>query len=108
MNPNDIFKNLQALQSRMGEMREKVKGLKAEGAAGGDLVRVTVDGEMEVLDVTIDPIAVDPRDVKMLEELIQAACIAAVRKMKETLKTEVGGMAAGMGFPPVDPSGGDG
>lgn len=100
MNPYDIFKNLQSLQSRMGEMREKVKALKAEGAAGGDLVKVTVDGEMEALNVTIDPVAVDPRDVKMLEELVQAAFVDAVRKMKEVLKDEVGGLTADMGIPP--------
>lgn len=93
MNPLDVFKNLQNLQSKMGETQEKMKTLRAEGSSGGDLVKITVDGTMEAVSVFIDPIAVDPRDVKMLEELIGAAFTDAVRKMRETLKQEMNQLA---------------
>ncbi len=96
----DIMKNLQNLQSKMGEAQEKMKTLSAEGASGGDLVKVTIDGTMEVISMHIDPIAVDPRDVKMLEELIGAAFTDAVRKMLEILQREMSQMTGGMNIPP--------
>lgn len=100
MNPMDMMKNLQNLQSKMGEAQEKMKTLRADGSSGGDLVKVTVDGTMEVITLTIDPIAVDPRDVKMLEELVGAAFTDAVRKMRDVLQREMAQMAGGMNIPP--------
>ena len=100
MNPLDIMKNLQNLQSRMGEAQEKMKTLRAEGSSGGDLVKVTVDGTMEAVSVAIDPVAVDPRDVKMLEELVGAAFTDAVRKMRGILQREMSQMAGGLNLPP--------
>ncbi|MCK5248630.1 MAG: YbaB/EbfC family nucleoid-associated protein [Spirochaetaceae bacterium] len=99
MNPMDIMKNLQNLQSKMGEAQEKMKTLRADGASGGDLVKVTIDGTMEVVSMYIDPIAVDPRDVMMLEELVGAAFTDAVRKMREVLQREMSQLAGGMNIP---------
>jgi DNA-binding protein YbaB len=48
----------------------------------------------------IDPIAVDPRDVKMLEELVGAAFTDAVRKMRDVLQREMSHLAGGIGLPP--------
>ena len=94
-NPFDMLKNLQEAQSKMGEMQEKMKTIRATGGAGGDLVTVEMNGLMEVTAVKIDPIAVDPRDVKMLEELVQAAMTAAAARVREEIAREFG--AAGLG-----------
>ena len=99
MNPFDMMKNLQELQSKMGDAQQKLKTLRAEGSSGGDLVKVTIDGTMETVSMTIDPIAVDPRDVKMLEELVAAAFTDAVRKMRDVIQREMAGLAGGMNFP---------
>jgi DNA-binding YbaB/EbfC family protein len=107
VNPMDMFKNLQDLQSKMGEAQEKLKTLRADGSSGGELVKVTVDGTMEALSVHIDPIAVDPRDVKMLEELVAAAYTDAVRKMRDTIQREMSQLAGGFPLPPGFPGGGD-
>ena len=100
MNPMDLIKNLQSFQSKMGEAQEKLKTLRADGSSGGDLVKVTVDGTMEATSVFIDPIAVDPRDVKMLEELVQAAFIDAVQKMRDKIQQEMSHLAGGLNIPP--------
>jgi DNA-binding YbaB/EbfC family protein len=105
MNPMDLIKNLQNLQSKMGEAQEKMKTLRASGSSGGDLVKVTIDGTMEVVSMKIDPIAVDPRDVKMLEELVGAAFTDAVRKMRDVLQREMSQLAGGIGLPPDFTSG---
>jgi hypothetical protein len=100
MNPMDMMKNLQDLKSKMGDAQEKLKRLRAEGSSGGDLVKVTVDGTMEAVSVSIDPIAVDPRDVKMLEELVQAAFTGAVIKMRGQVQAEMSQLAGGLNIPP--------
>ena len=98
MNPMDMMKNLQDLKSKMGDAQEKLKRLRAEGSSGGDLVKV--DGTMEAVSVSIDPIAVDPRDVKMLEELVQAAFTGAVIKMRGQVQAEMSQLAGGLNIPP--------
>ena len=100
MNPMDLIKNLKDLQANMGHMEEKLKGLRSEGSSGGDLVKVTVDGTFEAISVHIDPIAVDPRDVKMLEELVAAAFTDAVRKMRPVMQAEMGRLAGSLNLPP--------
>ncbi len=100
MNPMDILKNLKNLQQNVGEIQKRAKELRSTGSSGGDLVKVTVDGTMEALSVQIDPIAVDPRDIRMLEELIAAAFTDAVRKMKPIMQAEFARMAEGLNLPP--------
>ncbi len=88
-NPMDLMKNLSQMQEQMKDVQEKLKDVKAEGAAGGDLVKVVMNGKMEVEDIKIDPIAVDPRDVAMLEELILSAIEGATQSIKEKIQKEV-------------------
>jgi nucleoid-associated protein EbfC len=89
MNPMDLMKNLAQMQDQMKGMQEKLKDIKVEGAAGGDLVKVVMNGKMEIEDLKIDPIAVDPRDVAMLEDLILSAIEGASQAIKEKLEKEV-------------------
>ena len=84
--------NLSQMQEQMKDVQEKLKDVKAEGAAGGDLVKVVINGKMEVEDIKIDPIAVDPRDVAMLEELILSAIEGATQSIKEKSRKR---------FPPI-------
>jgi len=96
-NPMDFMKNLQDVQSRMGDMQEKLKNIKATGSAGGNLVEVEINGQMEVLSVKLDPLCVDPRDISMLEDLIKSAFLAASTNIKEKIKNE---MAGDLNIPP--------
>ncbi|MDA3850804.1 MAG: YbaB/EbfC family nucleoid-associated protein [Spirochaetaceae bacterium] len=84
------------MQGQMEEMQEKLKDITAQGSSGGDLVKITMNGRFEVLDLSLDPIAVDPRDVKMLEELILSAYSGALEKIQLKFKEEMGGMIPGM------------
>ncbi len=100
MNPLDIMKNLKGIQENMGLLQDKMKTLRSSGSSGGDLVKITVDGTLEAVSVEIDPIAVDPRDVKMLEELVAAAFTDAVRKMRPVIQQEMASLAGGLNLPP--------
>jgi DNA-binding YbaB/EbfC family protein len=100
MNPFEMLKNLQSLQSNMQEMQSKLAEISVTGSAGGDMVKVTVNGQMSVIDVTIDPIAVNPGDVPMLEDLVLAAMSDAMAKVREKIQSEVSSMTGGMDLPP--------
>lgn len=100
MNPMDMIKNLQNMQSKVGEMQDKVRELTVTGTSGGDMVRITVNGQMEVKEVHISPEAVDPNDIGMLEDLIFAAFSDASVKAKEKLKEEMSALTGGLNIPP--------
>lgn len=96
-NPADLMKNFKNIQSQMKDVQEKLKNLTAEGQSGGGLVKVTINGEMKVVDITLDPIAVDPRDIPMLQDLIIAAFNSAQDNIKDKIQSEMSS-ATGMPF----------
>ncbi len=100
MNPMDLIKNFQNIQSRMGEMQEKMKSLVVTGTAGGGMVSVDMNGQMEVTGVKISPEAVDPEDIEMLQDLVFAAFSDASAKIKDKMKEEMSTITGGMDLPP--------
>jgi DNA-binding YbaB/EbfC family protein len=99
MNPLEMLKNLQKVQETMQQMQEKLKSVIAVGSAGGDLVRVTVNGQMEVLKVELAPECVDPRDIPMLADLVRMATNDALARVKDKMKDELGPLGQGLGLP---------
>ncbi len=99
MNPMDMFKNIQELQSQMSGMQDKLKSVSVTGTSGGDMVQITMNGAMEVTGVRISPEAVDPEDIKMLEDLILAAFTDAGIKIKSKLASEMQNLTGGLNFP---------
>ena len=99
MNPFEMMKNLGGLQNQLKEAQEKLGALRATGSSGGNMVQVTLNGKFELMDVKLDPICVDNRDVGMLQDLIVAAHHAAMENMQEKMKSELGPMLGGMNIP---------
>ncbi|MBQ3025811.1 MAG: YbaB/EbfC family nucleoid-associated protein [Spirochaetaceae bacterium] len=91
-NPFDLLKNPAALKEQLNKMQENLKNITATGSSGGGLVKVTLNGKFEMVDIQIDPIAVDPRDVKMLQDLIIAATHQATDNIQEKI-TGAGNLA---------------
>lgn len=100
-NPFDFMKMLQGVQKQMAEMQGKLADVRVTGAAGGDMVQVELTGTMEVVNVTLDPMVIDPQERSVLEDLIAAALGDALRKVREELKQQVGG--GGLNLPPGFP-----
>ena len=86
MNPFEMLKNFQSLQSGMQEMQGKLAEINVTGTAGGEMVRVSMNGQMLVTGVKIEPEAVDPEDIGMLEDLVRAAMSDAMAKIKEAIQ----------------------
>lgn len=71
-----------------------------EATVGGGVVTVIANGKKEILEITIQPEAVDPDDVEMLQDLILAAVNEAIRKADEMVQSEMSKLTGGMGMPP--------
>jgi len=84
----------------MGEMQERMKSLIVTGTAGGGMVSVGMNGQMEVTEIKISPEAVDPEDIDMLQDLIFAAFSDASAKIKEKMKEEMSSLTGGIDLPP--------
>ena len=97
MNIQKLMKEAQKAQQKMQEAQERLASQSVEGTAGGGLVTVTATGDGNVSSVKIDPSAVDPEDVDLLEDLITAAVNDAQRKAKELQESEMGSAMGGLG-----------
>jgi len=89
----------QQMQSRMAEIQERLEKETFSASAGGGLVEATADGKGLVRSLRIDPSAVDPDDLEMLEDLILAAISQAQGKAREQLEAEMRQATGGMPLP---------
>ena len=96
MNPLEMMRQAQQLQERM---QKEMSSIRVEGAAGGGMVTVVVNGHKHVQSIKIDPDTISKDDVEMLQDLIVAAVNDALRKVDEELKSRVGGIMSGLGLP---------
>ena len=98
----NLIKQAQKMQKKMEDATKDLEEKEMTASAGGGVVEVTVSGKREVTKVKIDPEAVDPDDVEMLEDLIMAAANEAIRKIDEysqnTMGKITGGLGGGMGL----------
>ena len=93
MNINKMMQQAQAMQS---QVQAELDALRVEGLSGGGLVRIEMSGAKEVLSVRIDPAAVDPTDVEMLQDLVLAALRDASRQVDEAVRKKTSAMLGGM------------
>ena len=91
-----VMDQARTVQSRMTDMQERVKDMTAEGTAGGGIVTATATGGGRIQSVRIDPVAVAPRDIEMLEDLITAACNDSLKRAQEMVESEMGGLTGGL------------
>ena len=99
MDMKKMMKQAQKMQRDLAAAQEEIKGMEYEASAGGGMVTVTVSGELMVKSIQIDPEAVDPEDVEMLQDTILAAVNEAMREASETCEREMGKLTGGMSIP---------
>ena len=96
-NMNNLMKQAQKMQRQMEEASKEIEEKEITAAAGGGVVEVTVSGKKEITKIKIDPEAVDPDDVEMLEDLIMAATNEALRQMDEYSQQSMSKITGGIG-----------
>jgi len=95
-----MMKKVQKLQAEMAKLQEELKSRTVETTVGGGAVKVVVTGEKKVQSIKIDPSAVDPDDIEMLEDLIMAAVNDAMKKVDDMMTQEMGRLTNGLKLPP--------
>lgn len=95
----NLVKQAQAMQQKMARMQEELESQSYEASSGGGMVKAIVDGKQRLQSLTINPDAVDPEDVEMLQDLVVAAVNEAVKASQDQLKKEMGKMTGGMNIP---------
>lgn len=98
MNKN-ILRQAQQLQKRLNEAQEALENESVEASSGGGVVTATVSGKQKLLSIRIDPAAVDPDDVSILEDLVLAAVNEAMDKAQELASRRIGAITGGMNIP---------
>ena len=89
-NMNDMMRQVQQMQADMAKAQESLNDEVVEASAGGGMVTVKVSGELELLELRIDPEAVDPEDVELLQDMVQAAVNEAIRAAQEVARARLG------------------
>jgi nucleoid-associated protein EbfC len=96
-NMQQLLKQAQKLQQDMMAAQDSLKDEVVSASAGGGMVTVEVTGDLHVRSITIDPQAVDPEDVELLQDMVQAAVNEAVRSAQELAAQKMGAATGGLG-----------
>ena len=95
-NCNKMLKQVPQMQADMAKAQEQLKDEIVEASAGGGMVTAKVSGDLEVREIRIDPEAVDPEDVELLQDMVLAATNEAIRSAQELANRKLGGLTGGM------------
>jgi DNA-binding YbaB/EbfC family protein len=98
-NMQQMLKQVQKMQAEMMAAQESLKDERVEASAGGGMVKVVATGELAIESITIDPAAVDPEDVDMLQDTVLAAVNEALRSAQELAASKMGNVTGGLGGP---------
>ena len=95
----DLQRMAQQMQQNMARVQAELEATQVDGSAGGGVVSATVTGKGELVSVTIDPSAVDPDDVEMLQDLVVAAVNDALRASRELAEEKMAAVTGGLKIP---------
>ncbi|MCD6293076.1 MAG: YbaB/EbfC family nucleoid-associated protein [Deltaproteobacteria bacterium] len=95
----NLMKQAQQMQARMAKMQEEVGKRTVEASAGGGMVTVVANGKQEILSIVMEPEAVDPDDIEMLQDLVLAATNQALRESQAMMTDEMSKLTGGLKIP---------
>ena len=97
MDMKKMMKQAQRMQLDLARAQEEVRDYTFTASAGGGMVQVTARGDNTIQEVVIDPEAVDPEDVDMLQDMVLAATNEALRGVSAQVEERMSAVTAGMG-----------
>ena len=98
-NMQQMLKQAQKMQEKLAKVQEELEAREYEASAGGGMVTVKANGKKEILALTIQPEAVDPEDVEMLQDMVMAAVNEVLRQVEETSSQEMAKLTGGLNLP---------
>jgi DNA-binding YbaB/EbfC family protein len=97
VNQQQMMRQVQQMQAAMAQAQAEIAATEVTGSAGGGMVTATVTGSGDLKGIKIDPGAVDPDDVEMLEDLVVAAVAEARRAADALAQEKMGAITGGLG-----------
>lgn len=94
-----FLRQAQQIQARLEKAQDELESETVEASAGGGVVKVVFTGKLKLISVRVDPQAVDPNDVELLEELITAAMNEGLQKAQDLAQQKLGGLTGGLKIP---------
>ena len=99
MDMKQMMRQAQKMQKELNKAQEEIATMSFEATAGGGMVTAVASGDMAITSLTIDPDAVDPEDVEMLQDMVCAAVNEAIRNINEESNARLSAVTGGMGLP---------
>ncbi len=101
MNMQQMMKQARKMQAQLAEVQEQVAQEEITSTAGGGMVSVRITGGLEIKEIVIDPDAVDPDDVEMLQDTVTAAVNEAIRAAQGMAEERMGAVTGGLNIPGI-------
>jgi len=95
----NLLKQAQEMQSRMAKIQEELAQKTVDGSAGGGMVQVTVNGQLALTAIKIDPSVINSEEKEMLEDLVMAAINDGMRKARDMASSEMSKITGGLKIP---------
>ena len=99
MDMKQMMRQAQKMQKELNKAQEEIATMSFEATAGGGMVKAVASGDMNITSLTIDPDAVDPEDVEMLQDMVIAAVNEAIRAAMDDMSASMGKITGGMNLP---------
>lgn len=99
MNPQAMLKQAQKMQAKIQAVQDEAAQETVEASAGGGMVTATVFGDLRVKSIEIDPEALDPEDVEMLQDMIVAAINQGIADAQAMVEKRMGAVTGGLNIP---------
>jgi DNA-binding YbaB/EbfC family protein len=101
MDMNEIIRQAQQMQQKMGQVQNELAGKTVTASVGGGMVSVTVNGRIELLSVEIDKEVINPEDRTMLQDLIVSAVNQGIKKAQDMAQAEMRKIAGNINIPGI-------
>lgn len=95
----DILKQAQMMQSKMESIQKELANKRVEASVGGGMVKVTADGQQNILDIKISPEIIKPEEADMLQDLVLSGVQEAVKMSRDLAAKEMSALTGGMSLP---------
>ena len=99
MDLSNIMEQARGMQEKMTKIQQDLASKTITGSSGGGMVLVTVNGQGDIISISIEKNAIDPSESEMLQDLIIAATNDAIRKSRELSKQEMAKLTGGLNIP---------
>lgn len=95
----DLLKQAQMMQSKMESIQKELGNKRVEASVGGGMVKVTADGQQNILDIKISPDIIKPEETDMLQELVLSGVQEAIKLSRDLAAREMSALTGGMSIP---------